>query len=101
MEILMRIFGYLPIFASVALAAAAQAATSPQVGTAAVTKNSVTGLVGKDQRTLKRGDRVPSGREYCDGAGCRRSNPVSGRGGADHGAGLARDAHKLIFDRAN
>lgn len=54
----MRILGSLPILASLALAPAAQAATAPQIGTTAVTKNSVTGLLGKDQRKLKRGDRV-------------------------------------------
>jgi len=54
----MRASRYLPLLALAGLAAHAQAATSPQIGTAAVTKNSVTGALGSTQRTLKRGDGV-------------------------------------------
>lgn len=41
-----------------AIAADAHAATAPQIGTAAVTKNSVTGALEGAQRNLKRGDGV-------------------------------------------
>ena len=58
MEILMRACRYLPLLAIAGLAAHAQAATPPQIGTAAVTKNSVTGALGATQRALKRGDGV-------------------------------------------
>ncbi len=58
MEILMRAYQCLPVFALAAFTAHAQAATPPQIGTAAVTKNSVTGALSGAQRTLKRGDGV-------------------------------------------
>lgn len=54
----MRASRYIPLLAMTALAAQAHAATPPQIGTAAVTKNSVTGAIGSAQRTLKRGDGV-------------------------------------------
>ena len=54
----MRTFLYGSLLALAAGATGAQAATSPQIGTAAVTKNSVTGALGATQRTLKRGDGV-------------------------------------------
>jgi hypothetical protein len=58
LEILMRTFPYVPLLAIAAFAAHAQAATPPQIGTAAVTKNNVTGALGNTQRALKRGDGV-------------------------------------------
>ena len=52
----MRTFLYAPLLALAAAATQAQAATPPQIGTAAVTKNDVTGALGGKQRALKRGD---------------------------------------------
>ncbi len=54
----MRTSHLLSIAAFAAVAANAQAATSPQIGTAAVTLNSVTGALDGNQRDLKRGDGV-------------------------------------------
>lgn len=54
----MRKFLYAPLLALAAAATQAQAATPPQIGTAAVTKNDVTGALGGKQRALKRGDGV-------------------------------------------
>lgn len=54
----MRMLAHLSIFTLTALVPAAHAATPSEIGTTAVTKNSVTGLLGNAQRTLKRGDGV-------------------------------------------
>ena len=97
----MRIFGYLPIFASVALAAAAQAATSPQIGTTAVTKNSVTGLLGKEQRTLKRGDRVHQDESIATGRDAGAQILFQDEAALTMGPDSRVTLHKLIFDRAN
>jgi hypothetical protein len=54
----MRSLAPLTFAALACLAPHAQGATQPQIGTTAITKNSVTGFVGKEQRSLKQGDRV-------------------------------------------
>jgi hypothetical protein len=58
MEIQMRTLPLVLIAAGSVAAVEAHAAGELRVGTAAVTQNSVTGLLGKEQRTLKRGDGV-------------------------------------------
>jgi hypothetical protein len=54
----MRSLAPLALVAFVSIVAHAQGATQPQIGTTAIAKNSVTGLLGNEQRSLKRGDRV-------------------------------------------
>ena len=54
----MRTLGCLSALALICATVPAHAATPPQIGTAAVTQNDVSGTLGRDRRALKRGDGV-------------------------------------------